>query len=199
MFRLNRIRVKLSGALKRQQCGILHNRVSKHMVKTWWIEEYIIVPFLLLQHSPWTAQLCIMCCSYYTIGDVCPKRLWKRAEAKFSKLWFASKADRPTQTRSLHMRRALVLFIQCCSSAVRNGLLSEVFYSYMSAQVTIFEKWCTSSLACNAGSLWIVQLYSKHHNMLGTISYAQSCMHVTWTNEMLILLIVIIWIIIYEH
>lgn len=97
--------------------------------------------------------------------QVWPKRLWKRAEAKFTKLWFASKADRPTQTRSLHMWRALVLFIQCCSSAVRNGLLSDVFYSYMSAQVTIFEKLCTLSLASNAGSLWIVHLCSEPHNI----------------------------------
>ncbi len=73
--------------------------------------------FLLLQHSPWTAQLCIMCCSYYTIRDVCSKRLWKSAEAKLKKLWFASKAVRPTQTRSFHMQRALVWFIQLWETA----------------------------------------------------------------------------------
>lgn len=142
MFRLNRIRVKLSGSLKRQQCGILHNSPLQSLkARGENLSDRTVhhSSFLLLQHSPWTAQLHIMCCSYYTITAICPKRPWKRAEAKLTKMRFASKSDLPTQTRSLHMQWALGS--QCS--------LSDVFYSYMSAQVTILAKKLCS---CNPDS-----------------------------------------------
>lgn len=122
IFRLNRIRVKLSCALKRQQCGILHNSVSKHMVKTRRIEQYIIVPsfYCNIHHRQHSSASCVVLITQSKMFaqrdcenvlkrssqscDLLPRLIvqHKPGLCTCNKLWF-------------------------CFSAVRNCLLTDVF------------------------------------------------------------------------
>lgn len=135
MLRLNSIRVQLPCALKRQQCGILHNSVSKHMVKTWQIEQCITVSSFycnihLGQRS--SASCVVLITQSETFAQRDHENVLKRGSQSCDLL------PRPIIQHKPGLCTCNSLWL--CSSDVRNCLFSDVFYSYTSAQVTVLDK-----------------------------------------------------------
>ncbi len=180
MFRLNRVRVKLSGALKRQQCGILHNRVSKAHVKTWWIEQHITFLPSIATFTLDSTALHHVLFLLHNRRQVWPKRLWKRAEAKSTKLWFCFSRLIVQHKPGLCTCDELWF---CSSSAVpqlwETSLLSDAFYRlHVCTSYSLLKlMYLKSGLQCKALSGLFICVLSLI-TILGTISYALSCMHV---------------------
>lgn len=173
MFRLNRIRVKLSGSLKRQQCGILHNpplqSLKAHGENR--IEQYIIVPYFycnihLGQHSSTSCVVLITQSQPFAQRD--RENVLKQSSQRYDSLPSLIFQHKP----GLYTCNGLWVWSSQCS-------LSGVFYSYTSAQVTILAKKLCS---CNPDSVDCCSFFCiMSDNLLCIIIHACD-KQIKWSN-----------------